>query len=152
MFCRQRVEAEYDSLFKKHKIGNTIWSPLGSGALSGKYSNGIPKGSAFDNPANMLPWVRKIKAGGASVDAIFSKLQQLDALAKELGSNTSCLAIAWCFKNPNVSTVISGASKPEQIVDALQSLALVKKLTPEVMERIEKILDNKPTGEGFFGR
>jgi len=152
MFCRQRVEAEYVSLYKKHKYGNTIWSPLGSGALSGKYSNGIPKGSSFDDPTNMLPWVRKIKAGGASVEAIFSKLQQLDSLAKELGASTSVLALAWCIKNPNVSSVISGASKPEQITDAVKSVALVQKLTPEVMERIEKILDNKPAPEGSFGR
>jgi len=152
MFCRQRVEAEYASLYKKHKYGNTIWSPLGSGAFSGKYSNGIPAGSSFDNPANMLPWVRKIRAGGSSVDAIFSKLRQLDELAKEIGGSTSALAIAWCIKNPNVSSVISGASKPEQIVDAMKGVALVPKLTAEVMERIEKILDNKPAGEGFFGR
>jgi len=152
MFCRPRVESEYASLYKKHKYGTTIWSALGSGALSGKYSNGIPKGSAFDDPTNMLPWVRKIREGGASAEAIFEKLRKIEVLAKELDTTTSVLAIAWCIKNPNVSSVISSASKPEQIVDAVKSIALLPKLTSEVMEKIEKILDNKPAGEGFFGR
>jgi len=152
MFWRQRFEAEYAPLYKQYKLGTTIWSALGSGILSGKYNDGIPKGSRFDDPNNSLPWVRRLKAGGANMDRIFEALKQIGALAKELGCSTPALALAWCLKNQNVSTIISSASSPSQIEDAMQSLTVVPKLTAEVMERIEKILENKPTGEGFFGR
>jgi len=152
MFHRQRVEAEYALLYKTIKLGTTIWSPLGSGVFSGKYNDGIPKGSRFDDPKNMLPWVSKLKSGGATMESIFSKLKQLGALAQELGGSMPALALAWCAKNPNVSSIISSASSPQQVEDAVQFLAVLPKLTNEVMERIEKILDNKPAGEGFFGR
>jgi voltage-dependent potassium channel beta subunit len=152
MFHRERVEAEYAPLYKAHKLGTTIWSALGSGVLSGKYNDGIPKGSRFDDSLNRLPWVSRLKAGGAGMEAIFSKLKQIGEIAKELSCTTPALALAWCLKNPNVNTVISSASNPGQIDDAVTALAVLPKVTPEIMARIEKILDNKPAGEGFFGR
>jgi len=152
MFHRQRFEVEYASLYKQYKLGTTIWSALGSGVLSGKYNDGIPKGSRFDDPKNQLPWVAKLKSGGAAMDTIFESLKQIGALSKELGCSTPQLALAWCLKNPNVSTVISSASTPTQVEEAVEAIAVLPKLTAEVMARIEKILNNKPVGEGFFGR
>jgi len=152
MFYRQRFEVEYAPLFKAFKMGTTIWSPLASGILSGKYNDGIPKDSRFADPKNTLPWVARFKAGGATMESLFAKLKQLGVVAKELGCSMSALALAWCAKNPNVSTIISSASNPEQVEDAVQMLAALPKMTAEIMERIERILDNKPAGEGYFGR
>jgi len=153
MFQREKLEKEYLDLFKYHKFGTTIWSPLGSGALTGKYNKGIPKGTLFDDPSySFVPWVKKIRAGGPAIEAFVSQLNQLDAVAKELGTTLPVLALAWCIRNPNVSTVISGSHNPSQVDDAVTALALVPKLTSEVMSKIDKILDNKPTLPGFFGR
>lgn len=141
MFTRQRVEKEYLPLFKKIGLGTTIWSPLMSGLLTGKYNSGIPKDSrlALDG----YEWLK---------DSILSekgkmyieKVKLLTKLAEELSISMADLALAWTAKNPNVSTVITGASKAQQVKDNMKVIDYLVLLTPEVMEKIEQILDNKP--------
>jgi len=153
MFQREKIEKEFLDLFKFHKYGSTIWSPLGSGALTGKYNKGIPKGSIFDDPSIAhVPWVRKVRNGGPAFEAFVSQLNKIEGVAKELGTTLPLLALAWCIRNPNVSTVISGSHNPAQIDDAVTALTLVPKLTAEVLAKIDAILENKPTLPGFFGR
>lgn len=140
MLCRDRVEKEYARLYSGAGIGTTIWSPLASGFLTGKYLNGVPADSrlALEN----MSWLRDRLTGDLK-DHV-QKVRDLKAIADELGSSLPCLAIAWCLKNPNVSTVILGASKVAQLEENLKSLDTLAKLTPDVMERIETILANKP--------
>jgi len=115
MFARERFEKEYDPLYKLYKYGTTIWSPLASGLLSGKYNDGIPQDSrlAIEND----PFMKRFRDELATPEgkAKIEKIKKLADIAKELGGTTAALALAWCLKNPNVSTVITGASKPEQV-------------------------------------
>ncbi|VUC30177.1 unnamed protein product [Clonostachys rosea] len=150
-FHRERFEVEYDSLFKKFEYGTTIWSPLASGLLTGKYNNGIPEDSRY--ATNKAFFENSIKAleseeGKAKIE----KVKKLTSVAEKLGGNVSQLALAWCLKNPNVSTVILGATKVHQIEDNVKALQLFKKFTPEIIEEIEKILDNAPVRPPTYGR
>jgi len=135
MFHRERVEREYALLYEKIGLGTTIWSPLDSGILTGKYNQGIPEDSRLAKET----WLQR-----ELVQEKIEKVRQLAPIAEELGSSMAQLALAWCLKNPDVSTVITGASRPEQVRENMGALDLVGRLTPEVMERIEGILDNKP--------
>jgi voltage-dependent potassium channel beta subunit len=135
MFHRERVEQEYALLYEKIGLGTTIWSPLDSGILTGKYNRGIPEDSRLAKET----WLQR-----ELVQEKIEKVRQLTPLAEELGGSMAQLALAWCLKNPDVSTVITGASRPEQVRENMGALDLVGRLTPEVMERIEGILDNKP--------
>lgn len=115
LFTRERLEKEYAPLYKLYHYGTTIWSPLASGLLSGKYNNGIPEDSRLAIKDNS--YLKQIgdeletEAGKAKI----AKIQKLAKVAEEIGGSTAALALAWCLKNPNVSTVITGASKPEQV-------------------------------------
>ena len=140
MFERERVEKEYARLYKEIGLGTTIWSPLASGLLTGKYNQGIPAGTRVTLPD--YGWLRE-EFEKESTRANIEKVKQLVPIAVELGCTTAQLALAWCLKNPNVSSVITGASKPQQVVENMQSLDVVAKLTAPVMERIEKVLGNK---------
>lgn len=144
MFARQRVEAEYAHLYRTIGLGTTIWSPLASGLLTGKYNEGIPEGSRLSLPG--YEWLRQ-RFQGEAFERKVAAIKRLAGVAEELGCTLAQLAIAWCLKNPNVSTVITGASKPEQVRENMHSLEVVPKLTAEVMEKIEEILDNKPRPE-----
>ncbi|HNS02493.1 MAG TPA: aldo/keto reductase [Anaerolineae bacterium] len=141
MLHRERVEKEYARLYQEIGLGTTIWSPLASGLLTGKYNDGIPAGTRVSLEG--YEWLRK-NFESPQGQANIAKARQLAPIAGELGCTQSQLAIAWCLKNPNVSTVITGASRAEQVVENMASLDVVEKLTPEVMARIEEILDNKP--------
>ena len=150
-FHRERFEVEYAPLFKQHGYGTTIWSPLASGLLTGKYNDGIPEDSRFaTNKAFFENTVKQLKSpeGQAKIE----KVRKLTAVAERLGAKVSQLSLAWAAKNPNVSTVILGATKIEQLLDNLAAIPLIDKLTPEIMEEIETILDNKPTGVATYGR
>lgn len=150
-FHRQRFEVEYAPLYQEYKYGTTIWSPLASGILTGKYNDGIPEGSRFANHKDFFnSTVASLQTaeGKAKID----KVKKLTAIAERLGGNMSQLALAWCAKNENVSTVILGATKVEQIIDNCKSLQLLAKLDDSVMAEIEAILDNKPTEPATFGR
>jgi len=133
LFHRKRVEQEYARLYGDIGLGLTTWSPLASGLLTGKYAAGVPEGSrgAMENMAFLRDGLTN-----AAKNAAVAKLQPI---AAELGGTLAQLALAWVAKNPNVSTVITGASKLEQLQQNLGALALLDKLTPEVMARIDAI-------------
>jgi voltage-dependent potassium channel beta subunit len=147
MFHRQRVEAEYAPLYKEIGLGTTIWSPLASGLLTGKYNEGIPEGSRLSLEG--YDWLRKRYETEEAQEQI-QKVRQMSEIAQELGGSMAQMALAWCLKNPNVSTVITGASRPEQVTENMKALEVAEKLTPDVMERLEAILDNKPAGPSDF--
>lgn len=138
MLSRERVEKEYLPLFKEHGLGTTIWSPLASGVLTGKYNDGAPTDARLSLPK--YDWLKEAVLTPQNLE----KARALAPLAKDLGCTQAQLAIAWCLKNPNVSTVITGATRPEQVVENMKSLEVVPKLTDEVMGRIEQVLGNKP--------
>ena len=151
MFHRERFEVEYAPIFQQFGYGTTIWSPLASGLLTGKYNDGIPKGSRFDNHKDFfdsaIASLQKPE-GQAKIE----KVRKLTAIAEKLGGTPTHLALAWCAKNPNVSTIILGATKVEQIVDNCKAMAMLKKLDDATMKEIEDILDNKPAAPSTFGR
>jgi voltage-dependent potassium channel beta subunit len=138
MFQRERVEKELVPVFRELGYGTTIFSPLASGLLTGKYNNGIPA----DSRANLkgYEWLKNEVITPERI----AKVKQLEPIAKDLGCTLAQMALAWCLKNPNVSTVITGASRPEQVRDNMQALDVTPKLTAEVMGRIEAVLGNKP--------
>ena len=133
LLARERFEKEYAPLIADYGYGSTIWSPLASGVLSGKYDAGVPEGSRLAQES--YAW-RKDKL---VTKDIIAKAKQLEPIAKELGVTRAQLALAWCLKNPNVSTVITGATKPEQVTENMKALAVVEKLTPEIMTKIVKL-------------
>lgn len=138
LFERQKLENEFLMVFNTVGMGTTIWSPLASGLLSGKYNDGIPEGSRF--ALEGFDWLkdRWIK------DGTVEKVKQLAVLAKELGVSLAELSIAWCISNENVTTAILGASRKEQLLQNLGALAVKEKLTPDVKERIDQIVQTKP--------
>lgn len=133
LFHRSRVEKEYARLYEDIGLGLTTWSPLASGLLTGKYRNGVPSGSrgARDDMAFLV--------GSLTDDAKNTAVTKLEAIAAELDCSVSQLAIAWAAHNPNVSTVITGASKMAQLLDNLAAADVLPKLTPEVLAQIDKI-------------
>ncbi len=147
MFHREKVEAEYAPLYGTFGLGTTIWSPLASGVLSGKYSKGIPEGSRLSLPG--YEWLRarwEAPEGRAQIERAVA----LEGLARELGCSLAQLAIAWCLRTEKVSTVILGASKVEQLRETLQSLPVLERLTPKVVAEIELILANSPKSPQDF--
>lgn len=139
MFERTKLEKDYLLLFRDHGLGTTIWSPLASGLLTGKYNQNAPSDTRLSIEG--MDWLKEKTLGDSSK---IEKTQKLHELAKQLGTSLPKLSIAWCAKNPNVSTVILGASKPEQLKETLSSLEVLPLLTNEVMTQIEGILQNKP--------
>ncbi|TFK40821.1 voltage-gated potassium channel beta-2 subunit [Crucibulum laeve] len=150
MFHRERPEKEYDPLYKKYGLGTTVFSALASGLLTGKYNNGIPEKSRFATHEMFKSTVESLQKPEGQEK--IRKVKELTALAEELGSTPTALALAWVAKNPNTSTVILGASSPEQVLENLKALEVLPKLTAEVVEKIEKILANKPDPVPSFGR
>ncbi|CAG8647517.1 399_t:CDS:2 [Rhizophagus irregularis] len=126
MFHRERVESEYEYLFNEFKMGAATWSPLASGVLTGKHNERIAEDSRMALTDN----------------AVMRRLRE--------GATPAQLALAWCMKHPKVNTVITGASKPEQMEENLRAVALLPKLTPEFMVEIDKILDNLPPPQFNF--
>jgi voltage-dependent potassium channel beta subunit len=137
MFKRERFETEYARIFSDYGYGSTTFSPLESGILSGKYNDGVPGDSraALKNAAWLRDEITPEKV---------AKVRALEPIALELGCSMAQLALAWCLKNPNVSTVITGASRPGQVRENVGAVEVGDKLTPEVMAKIESVLGNKP--------
>lgn len=135
---RNKMEKDFLPLFKNYGMGTTIWSPLASGVLTGKYLKGTPKGSRME--LESLSWI-KDKVWTAENQ---QKISQLDDLANDLNVSLTNFSIAWCLKNPNVSSVILGATKLEQLQENLKSLEVLPLLTNEVMERVEEVMGTKP--------
>ena len=138
MFSRDKVESEFSKIYHTVGLGTTIWSPLASGILTGKYLDEFPQ-----NTRMSLETVGRLKEK-ALTEAKLNIIRQLDILAKETGISLARLSIAWCLKNPNVSTVILGASKIAQLEETLTATAVLPLLTEEIMLRIDEILGNKP--------
>lgn len=138
LFERNKIENDYLEVYKNVGLGTTIWSPLAAGLLTGKYNNGIPEGSRL--AIEGFDW---LKERWIMQDKI-EKVQKLQLLANELGCSLPALSIAWCIKNPNVTTAILGATKKEQLIDNLTALKAVELLTSEVISKIEAIMQNKP--------
>jgi voltage-dependent potassium channel beta subunit len=146
MFHRHTMEVEYARLYDAIGLGTTIWSPLASGLLTGKYNDGIPSDSRI-----MLPgyeWLRKMFESEEGQRRL-QKVRELTKIAEELNTTMAKLAIAWCAMNPNVSTIITGASRVEQVEENMKALDVVPQLTDDVVEKIEAVLDNKPKGMDF---
>lgn len=141
LFTRQKVEGDYLPLYDLMGLGTTIWSPLASGVLTGKYNDGIPADSRMN-----LPGYEWLKHSWESEEgkARLAKVKQLATLAKDIGLPIHHLALLWCLDNPYVSTVILGASRKSQLEDNLSALDAKDKLTPDVIEKIEAIMGNKP--------
>jgi len=143
-FHRERFEKEYKPLYEKYQYGTTIWSPLASGFLTGKYNSGeIPEGSRYANNKDMMKSkIEELKSEEGQ--AKIKKVQELTKIAERLGGTTTQLSLAWCAANKNVSTVILGATSPQQVHDNCGAMKLLPKLTDDVMNEIEGILGNKP--------
>ena len=142
MFHRERVEKEYAPLYGEYGMGTTIWSPLASGLLTGKYNDGDPGDTRLSLKG--YEWLKEA-FGNEEAKQRLEAVKKLAAVAADLGTNLPRLALAWCLKNPHVSPVITGASRVSQLTDNLQALEVVPKLTDEVIARIETILDNQPS-------
>ncbi|MEO6406442.1 MAG: aldo/keto reductase [Ferruginibacter sp.] len=138
LFERQKVELDYSEIYKNVGLGTTTWSPLAAGLLSGKYNDGIPKNSRF--ALEGFDWLKERWV----TDDKLKKVKKLSVLAAKLGISTAQLSIAWCLKNPNVSTVILGATKKQQLTENLEALNALPLVTADVIESIEKIMQNKP--------
>lgn len=136
MLWRERVEKEYEPLYKELGYGTTIWSPLASGILTGKYNDGIPEGSRMTQ--TNLSWLKK-----EITPEKINLVRKLKKVADGLGASQAQLAIAWCLKNPHVSTVITGASHAEQVHHNMKALDVLPHLTASVMEEISAILENR---------
>lgn len=138
MLDREHAEGEMEYVCKQHGIGLVVWSPLAGGVLTGKYNDGIPEGSSR---ATSYDWFQEELRSGR-----IEKARKISALAAEMGITPASLALAWALKNPVVSSVITGATKPAQVLENLKALDV--EVTDEINEKIEEILDNKPE----FGR
>jgi voltage-dependent potassium channel beta subunit len=133
LFERQRFTREYERVYKEYGYGTTIWSPLASGLLTGKYSKGIPPGSR--GALEGYDWLRDDLTNKEKL----AKVRALEPITKELDCTLSQLAIAWCLKNPYVSTVITGASRVEQVQENMKASEVAPKLTPELLKQIDNI-------------
>jgi voltage-dependent potassium channel beta subunit len=138
MFAREKMENDYLTTFKNIGLGTTIWSPLASGILTGKYNNGIPKNSRL--ALEGFEWLRDKEF---TQDRI-KKVIALEKIAIELDTTLATLAIAWCIANPNVTTAILGATSKKQLGENLKALEVYKKLTPTILSKIDKVLNNVP--------
>lgn len=136
LFHRKRVEEEYAPLYRKFGLGTTIWSPLASGLLTGKYNLGVPKDSRLGTPG--LEWLRQDLLAPAAAKRL-AAVPKLAKIAAELETTLPRLALAWCLKNPHVSTVILGASKVEQLQENFGALEIVDRLTPALITRLDRI-------------
>jgi voltage-dependent potassium channel beta subunit len=138
LFERNKLENEFLMVFKTVGMGTTIWSPLASGLLSGKYNDGIPEGGRFGLTG--FDWLRD----RWMKDDMLNKVRGLSSLANELGISMAQLSIGWCIKNPNVTTAILGATRKEQLLENLGSIEAMHKLDDNVMKRIDEIVQTKP--------
>ena len=147
LFERDKVERDYLPVYDTFGLGTTIWSPLASGLLTGKYNNGMPNESGANLPG--YEWLRDIMMGGVG-RARIEEIKELAKIADGAGMPIHHMALLWCLANPHVSTVILGASKIEQLHDNLSALKSRDKLTPDVLAAIEGVMGNKPAAPQRF--
>lgn len=158
-FWRERVEGELRPVLRNYNYGLTIWSPLDNGVLTGKYNNGIPEGSrltgadaASSDKQNMINFGKALSEPAGKVK--IEKVRKLTTIAQELSCTTAQLALAWCLSNENVSTVITGASRPEQVTENMKALDVYEKMKadPSIKKKMDEVLDNAPAATELFGR
>jgi aryl-alcohol dehydrogenase-like predicted oxidoreductase len=137
LFHRHRVEKEYAPFYRSPGLGTTVWSPLATGLLTGKYNDGVPADSRLNSPG--MEWLRDRLTADPQFKDKLNAVQKLTVIASELGTTLPRLALAWCLKNPHVSSVILGASRVVQLQENLGALAVVDQLTPDVMKRIDTL-------------
>jgi aryl-alcohol dehydrogenase-like predicted oxidoreductase len=137
LFEQGRMQGDYVRFYKEYGYGSTIWSPLASGLLTGKYGNGIPSDSR--GALKGYEWLKDKLTNEQKL----AKVAALEPIAKELGCTLSQLALAWCLKNPFVSTVITGASRVEQVHENMKAADVVDKITPELLSKIDAIFGTK---------
>jgi voltage-dependent potassium channel beta subunit len=137
LFERGRLEGDYVRFYQEYGYGTTTWSPLASGLLSGKYNKGIPEGTR--GALKGYEWLKN----SLTDEGKLSKVRALEPIAQELGGSISQLALAWCLKNPFVSTVITGASRVEQVHENMKAGEIAQKITPEIMKKIDVIFGVK---------
>lgn len=142
MFHRDKVEKEFQNLYTDIGLGTTIWSPLASGLLTGKYNKGIPEGSRLS--MEKYSWLKEALLDSTEGKSRLDKVKTLATIADDLQVSMAQLAIAWCLKNEHVSTVITGASSVDQIKQNMKALDVLPLLTSEIMQKIEGVLGNKP--------
>lgn len=147
LFERHKVESDYLPIYDTYGLGTTIWSPLASGLLTGKYNNGLPNDARANLPG--YEWLRDIITGEQG-RARIEKVKALASVADQAGLPIHHLALLWCLSNPRVSTVILGASRLSQLTDNLQALQSKAKLTPDVLAAIEVVMANKPAAPARF--
>jgi aryl-alcohol dehydrogenase-like predicted oxidoreductase len=138
LFNRRKIEVDYAPIFKNIGMGTTIWSPLASGLLTGKYNDGIPEGSRMTLEG--YEWLRDKSV----VDDKLNRVKALGEFANELGVTLPTLSIAWCISNPNVTTAILGATKESQLTENLKALDVLPLLTEDVKQRIDSIMGTSP--------
>lgn len=143
MFRRSKVEVEFDQIYKGVGLGTTIWSPLASGLLTGKYNDGFVADTRMSIQG--MDWLKD----KTIIEDKVEKVRKLSTLANEIGISMPVLGVAWCIRNPNVSTAILGASRTSQLEENLKAIEAIDLLTDEVMDRIDAILDNIPERPAF---
>ncbi|KAF1952910.1 Aldo/keto reductase [Byssothecium circinans] len=153
LLVRSRVESEYRWLYEKYGLGLTIWSPLKQGILTGKYNghSSPPPGSRLAEAKDPFTIAQSKGFGDEKWKQELDLVEKLKPIAEELGTTLGGLAIAWAVKNKNVSSVIIGASRPEQVTENLKALDVVGKLTDEILAKIDGALENKPEVPRRFG-
>lgn len=138
LFNRQKLEADYLTIFNHIGMGTTIWSPLASGLLTGKYNDGIPEGTRLALAG--YEWLKDRAYTEQKLEAV----RRLQDVAKDLGSSLAAFSIAWCIRNPHVTSAILGATKENQLAENLRALEVLPSLTDEVMDRVDAIMQTKP--------
>lgn len=138
LFERNKMEQEYLPVFRHIGIGTTTWSPLASGLLTGKYNNGIPEGSRLS--IDSYAWLKEQVLDPSKIE----RVQRLEKVAAEMGTNVSTLSIAWCLFNPHVTSAILGATREKQLIENLEAYEVYKKLSPATMIQIENIMNTAP--------
>ena len=133
LFERHRFAPEYDAVYKDHGYGSTTWSPLASGLLTGKYQGGIPKDSR--GAVKGMEWLQDKLTDAERL----AKVAALEPLAKDMGASLAQFSLAWCLQNPHVSSVITGASRVEQVHENMKALQFVEQFTPDLIEAIDRI-------------
>jgi aryl-alcohol dehydrogenase-like predicted oxidoreductase len=141
MFHRERVEKEYAPLYEELGLGTTIWSPLASGLLTGKYDHGMIEGTRASHAG--MEWLREELVGPKAKPRV-EVVKKLKPVADRLGCTRAQLALAWCLKNPHVSSVITGATRAEQVQENLGAVSLAGKLNDDTMKEIESLLARVP--------
>jgi len=145
MLARDKVEREFEHLYEEVGLGLTTFSPLKIGILTGKYNDGIPKDSRLGSSNDaFVKRMMNERFGDENWKKDITKVIKLKPVADKLNVSQATLALAWILKNKNVSSAITGASRPEQVYDSLKAFTAVEKLTPEIMAEIDEILENKP--------